>query len=138
MIFNYSICHPEKELIEYPSEVLDRNKVVELARNYPWEEQLALCDELPEEKIFYSPSLDFKNTQFKSSFGLTAVHIEEVVIFSLWYKRPKTVKILFGLLGQTEKMVVDDVWPFTLDEALEYLQDFVNGNFEIIEELYKK
>src|SRR5690554_7254892 len=71
MTFNYSICHPDKELIEYPTELIDAQKAIELAKTYPWKEQLQLCDELPDAKIYYSPSLDFKNTQGKSSFGIT-------------------------------------------------------------------
>lgn len=137
MPFNYSICHPDKELIEYPTELLEAKQVLEFAKSYPWKKQLQLCDEMPNEKIFYSPSLDFKDTNQQSSFGLTADYQDDEIRFSLWYKRPKEIKILFGLLGKTEKMVVDDVSPFSMDEAINYLEHFVNGDCEIIEELYK-
>lgn len=137
MTYNYSICHPDKEVIEYPSKLLNREEVVEFTRNYPWKEQLDLCDELPNEKVFYSPSLDFKATQMQSSFGLTADYENGTVFFSLWYNRPKKVKILFGLFGQAERMVVDDVASFTLEEAINYLEHFMNGNYVIIEELYR-
>lgn len=138
MTFKYSICHPDKEIIEYPSKVLHSKEVISIAKNYPWKEQLELSEELDDEKVFFSPALDFKNTQLKSSFGLTADYKNEKIIFSLWYNRPKKVKMLFGLLGQTEKMVVDDVWSFSLEEAIKYLKHYVNGNYQIIEELYEK
>ena len=56
--------------------------------------------------------------------------------FSLWYNRPKKVKILFGLLGEKEKMVVDDVWEIDFNKSIEYLECFVNGNYSIIENLF--
>ena len=56
--------------------------------------------------------------------------------FSLWYNRPKTVKVLFGLFGEKEKMVVDDVWSINLEKSLKYLAHFVNGNHSLVEELF--
>jgi hypothetical protein len=138
MTFNYSICHPDKENIEYPPETFEEKQVLEFAKNYPWKEQLQLSKELSGEKVFYSPSLDFRNIVVKSSFGLTADYENEKISFSLWYNRPKKVKILFGLLGQSEKMVVDDVGTFTFDEAIKYLEHYVNGNYAILEELYRR
>jgi len=138
MIYNYSICHPNQQNIEYPTEVLNRQQVIQFAQNYPWKEQLELCNELPEEEVCYSPSLDFKNTESMSSFGLTAdSHEGEEISFSLWYKRPKEIKIFFGLFGKIERMIINDVSSFSLDEAITYLEYFVNGNMKKIEELYK-
>lgn len=139
MTFNYSICHPDKELIEYPTELIDAQKAIELAKTYPWKEQLQLCDELPDAKIYYSPSLDFKNTQGKSSFGITADELDNsgVPKFSLWYSRPIKVRLLFGLLGQTERMLTSNLSSYTLEEALQYLKYFLDGNKEKIEALYK-
>jgi hypothetical protein len=138
MSFKYTICHPDKQAIEYPSEVLNNQQVIDLAKKYHWKEQIDLCFSLLEEQIFYSPSLEFINTTSKYSLTLTADLIDGEISFALWFNRPKKVKILFGLLGQTERMEVDDVWPFTLDESIKYLEHFLNGNYSIIEKLYQK
>lgn len=139
MTYKYSICHPNKEKIEYRNNQISGNDVLNIAKNYPWLDQLILSDSLDQHKVHYSPSLDFTCIENKRSFCLTADYDEKQdLCFSLWYKRPKKVKVLFGIFGETEKMVVDDVWSFSLEKSLKYLEYFVNGNYSIIEELYKK
>jgi len=136
MTFKYSICHPNKENIEYRNNPISDEEVIRVAEKYSWIEQLNLLDSL--EEIYYSPSLDFICLENNRSLCLTAVYDKERKIeFSLWYSRPKKVKVLFGLLGESEKTVVDDVWSFTFENALKYLEHFVKGRYPVIEELYK-
>ena len=138
MTFKYSICHPEKENIEYKDNPISGNEVMEIAKNYPWIEKLKFCDSLNTEDIYYSPSLDFTCIENGKSFCLTADYDnEEKLVFSLWYNRPKKVKVLFGLFGEKEKIVVDDIWSINFDKSLKYLEHFVNSNYSLIEELYK-
>ncbi|WP_191860496.1 hypothetical protein [Hanstruepera ponticola] len=139
MTYKYSICHPEKENIEYLNKPISGNEVRKIAENYPWIEKLKFSDSLKPESIHYSPSLDFTCIENGKSFCLTANYDKNQNLeFSLWYNRPKKVKVLFGLLGEKEKMVVDDVWGFSLEKSLTYLEHFVNGNHSMIERLYKK
>lgn len=137
--YTYSICHPNKKEIEYKKEILSAKNVLEIAKNYRWIEQLEFSDSLSKESNYYNPSLDFTCIQDGKSFCLTADYNEEKELeFSLWYNRPKNVKILFGLLGRKEKMVLDDVWAINFQTALQYLQYFVEKNYERIEELFMK
>lgn len=139
MTFKYSICHPEKENIEYRNTSISGNEVFEITRNYPWIEKLKLSDSLNQEDVHYNPSLDFTCIENGKSFCLTANYDKNNNLeFSLWYNRPKKVKILFGLLGEKEKMVLDDIWSISFDKSLKYLEYFVNGNNSLIEQLYKK
>jgi len=101
MTFTYSICYPNKRDIEYRNNPITGNKVVEIAKTYPWEDQLQLLYSLKDEQIHYSPSLDFKCLDNEKSFCLTVQHDKNKKLeFSLWYNRPKKVKALFGLLGE--------------------------------------
>jgi len=139
MNFKYSICHPEKEDIEYRNSLISEKEVLEIAENYPWIEKLKFSDTLKQENVQYSPSLDFTNIENKKSFCLTAGYDKNGKLeFSLWYNRPKMVKVLFGLLGEKEKMVVDDFWSLNFENSLKYLEHFVNGNYSTIEKLYSK
>ncbi|MBC3845278.1 hypothetical protein H8K90_02705 [Winogradskyella echinorum] len=138
-MFKYSICHPEKENIEYRDNPISGNEVLRIAKEYPWVEKLELLDSLNEGDVCYSPSLDFTSLTNEKSFCLTANYDNTKKLeFSLWYNRPKKVKILFGLLGEKEKMVVDDVWSNSFDKSLKYLEHFVIGNYSLIEKLYTK
>lgn len=139
MTYKYSIYHPEKENIEYLNNPISGSEVRRIAENYPWIEKLKFSDSLKPENIHYNPSLDFTCIENGKSFCLTANYDKNQNLeFSLWYNRPKKVKVLFGLLGEKEKMVVDDVWGFSLEKSLTYLEHFVNGNHSMIERLYKK
>jgi DNA polymerase III epsilon subunit-like protein len=139
MTFNYSICHPNKRAIEYRNDAISGEDVLKIAQNYPWLEILASMEKIHPDSIYYSPSLDFTCIDNEKSFCLTANYNETNNLeFSLWYNRPKTVNILFGLLGKKEKMVVDDIWSIDFEKALHYLEHFVNGNYDVIEALYEK
>ena len=137
MTFKYSICHPEKENIEYKNNSISDNEVIKIVEKYPWLEKLKFMDSLNQENVYYNPSLNFTCIENDKSFCLTANYDKNKNLeFSLWYNRPKKVKILFGLLGEKEKMVVDDIWAISFDQSLKHLEDFVNGNYSIIENLY--
>ncbi|MCR4030097.1 MULTISPECIES: hypothetical protein [Flavobacterium] len=139
MTFTYSICHPDKKEIECITKVISSNEVLEIATNYSWIQKLNLLDSISPDQIYFNPSLDFKNTANGKSFCLTAHYDEHKnPMFSLWYNRPKKVKVLFGLLGESEKMVVDDFWSLNLDESLKYLKFFLEGKYSEIEALFKK
>lgn len=139
MNYKYSICYPDKEQIQYIETPISGNEVLTIAKKFDWLEQLKISESIDPNKVYYSPSLDFKCIDSERSFGLTAdFNKNKEMEFSLWYNRPKKVKILFGLLGESEKMFVDDVWNYKFDEAIKYLEHFVNKNYQIIENLYKK
>lgn len=132
MNFKYSICHPDKSEIEYLNNPLSKEKVIEIAKNYPWKEKLNVKGD------YYNPSLDFTNIKNNRSFCLTASFNENNDLeFSLWYNRPKKIKVLFGLLGEKEKMQVDDFWSLNLNDSIKYLEYFVNENYSQLEKLYR-
>lgn len=138
MAFIYSICYPDNENTAFFNTPISGNEVLSIAKNYDWINQIKLTETLDQKDIFYCPSIDFKCLDDQRSFCLTAdLNEKKELEFSLWYNRPKKVKILFGLLGEIEKMRVDDVWQYSFEEAIKYLQHFVNKNYQVIEELYK-
>jgi hypothetical protein len=138
MSYKYSICYPDKNDIEYKNTPVSSDEVLEIAKRYPWYEQLNLIKTMDQDKVNYSPSLDFTCIKNDKSFCLTANYNDlEQLEFSLWYNRPKRVKVLFGLLGEKEKMVVSDIWSIDFTNAIKYLEHFINENYQKIEDLYK-
>ena len=135
MTYKYSICHPDKFEIEYPETELNSYEVIELIKYYSWLEILKSMDNIPDEKIYYSPSLDFENLSDKRSLGITATLENGKPEFSLWYNRPVKTRPLFGLLSEKTKMKVTDKWDFSLDKAIEYYHLFLNRNYEKLERL---
>lgn len=138
MNYKHSICYPNQEEIEYRNEVVSADEVMNIAKNYPWKEQLIFSDSLDKKSVYYNPSLDFVCLENKKSFELTAdFNKNNELEFSLWYKRPKMVKLLFGLLGEREKVVLDDIWSIGFESSLQYLEYFVEGNYLMVEKLYQ-
>ena len=136
MSYGYSICHPEQEEIEYVSDVLEKNDVLQVVQDFPWDEKLDLLESLLEDDICYNPSLDFTCTEDKHSFCLTAARNKQKDLeFSLWFNRKITYKPFFGLLGEKEKMQVIDKWGFAQQDALEYLKIFLEKDYKELEAL---
>ena len=136
MSYTYSICHPETEEIEYLSQVLNKEDVLEVVENYPWDEKLDFLESLLEAEICYNPSLDFTNKTNKYSFCLTAMRNgNKELEFSLWYNRKVNYKPFFGLLGEKEKMQVLDKWGFNKKDAIEYLKIFLQEEYNELDSL---
>ncbi len=136
MSYTYSICHIDKPEIEYRSKTIDKNQVLNIVNSYPWSEELNRMKEIDEEKICYSPSLDFKNIDDNHSFCLTGVGDPLNYTFSVWYNRPIKKKVFFGLMGEKEKLVVIDKH-FEKEKAIELLNRFLDKKYESIEQEMK-
>ncbi len=137
MSYKYTICHPDKPDIEYRDTPISPDEVLKIAGNYPWMQLLKDMKSMNSDEIHYNPSLEFICIEDGKSLTLTAGFDKyEKLDFSLWYNRPKKVKVLFGLLGEKEKMVVDDVWEIDFEKALKCLKFFVEKKYNEIEKLY--
>jgi len=136
MPYTYSICHPEKEKIEYVSEELNKDEVLRIANEYAWNQKLNLMESMAEEAIFYNPSLDFTCKEDQFSFCLTANRNEQKELeFSLWFNRKVKYKPFFGLFGTKEKMQIIDKWGFQKTDAIDYLKIFVDQDYQELEAL---
>ena len=132
MNYTYSICHIDKPGIEYKNKTIDKNQVLDIVKNYPWSEELNRMKEIDESKICYSPSLDFKNIDDNHSFCLTAEGEPMNYSFSAWYNRPIKKKVLFGLMGEKDKLEVIDKH-FEKEKAMELLNRFLDKEYKLIE-----
>lgn len=135
MYYKHSICHPENPEIEYPDKKLTAEQVREIARKYPWKQELQKLKTLPPDKINYSPSVDFTNVQDHHSLCLTAEGEPDNFRFSVFYNRPVKRKVLFGLLGEKVVMEVIDK-PFNVQGAFRLLELFLKQEYGSIEKAY--
>jgi hypothetical protein len=136
MNYKYSICHIDKSEIEYKNETIDKEQILDIVINYPWSEELKRMQEIDESKICYSPSLDFKNIDDNHSFCLTAEGEPLNYSFSVWYNRPIKKKVMFGLMGEKEKLEVIDKH-FEKVKAIELLKRFLAKEYKSIEQEMK-
>lgn len=84
--------------------------------------------------VQYSPSVRFTNTMNNISLEMTAESKDGNVFFSLWFERPVMTKILFGLLGEKERMKLIDKWGFDHASSKEHLEDFLDQKYSDLEQ----
>lgn len=135
MNYKLSICHPDNDKIEKLSKIFSSQEALNYFATYPWLEQLEFLDKMNQEEVQYNPSIDFTSTSNNISLELTAETNDEILIFSLWYKRPVMTKILFGLFGEKNKMKLIEKWGFEFDSSKEYLEAFLKGNYKEVERI---
>ena len=138
MNYNISICHPDKEEIEILQKKLNSKEASKFFDDYPWIEQLELINKMNQEDVQYSPSVRFTNTKNSISLEMTAESKDGKLFFSLWYERPVMTKILFGLLGEKEKMKLIDKWGFDHVSSKEQLEAFLKENYDEVEQIMNK
>jgi hypothetical protein len=132
MSYKCSICYPDRFEIEYNEEVLSAEQVKYIALNYPWESELKKLKNIPFEQVNYNPSIDFTNQNDNHSFCLTAEGEPDNFSFSVWYNRPKMKKVLFGFLGEKEKLEVIDK-NFSQKDSYELLDKYLARDYNSVE-----
>ena len=137
MNYKISICHPDKKEIEVIPNSLDSKKAIAFFNDYPWKEQLELLDKMNQEKVQYNPSVRFTNTSNNISLEMTVESKNGKISFSLWFERPVRTKILFGLLGEKDKMKLTDKWGFDHASAKQHLTAFLEENYDEVERIMK-
>jgi hypothetical protein len=118
MNFRASFCDPfNREVIEFGD--IPEDHVIDKFENTPWVDFLEKMQSAKEREIFYSPSLEIENKETKHGLSISAVGTPTEYEFYIFYKRPKKVKVLFGLkeklianylsdkTGQTKEDVID-------------------------------
>ena len=131
--FKISICHPDDENIETLVKTFSSKEAQDFFEEYPWTEQLELLDKMNQDDVQYSPSVRFTNTANNISLEMTAESKDGNIFFSLWFERPVMTKILFGLLGEKEKMKLIEKWGFDHSSSKKHLESFLNQKYNDVE-----
>ncbi|TLX72462.1 hypothetical protein E9993_17875 [Labilibacter sediminis] len=87
-----------------------------------------------ESEIHYSPSLEIENITNNNGLSLSALDGGEWYIF---YKRPKKVKILFGLIERMNDNYVTEIHGQTEKDAKECLEALIKNELEFLDKKVK-
>ena len=124
--FKYTICHPDKEDIAYPTIILNQQQALEIALNYSWLEALNTMEAMDKAMICFNPSLEFINQATNSKFTLTATLEDGNIMFSLWYMRKVEAGALLKIFGKKTTSKLSDKWGFSFNDGLKHLESFFN------------
>jgi hypothetical protein len=133
MNFRASFCDPFKpKIVEIGN--IEKEKIVETFEKIPWKELLNKMESSKSEEIYYSPSLEIENKDNKNGIVISAVDGREWYIF---FKRPKLVKKLFGLIEKMDENYTTEIQGQTEKDALDCLNALINNDLEFLERKIK-
>jgi len=135
MNFRASFCDPLKpDIIEI--EKVEKDKIMELFNEIPWDEHLEKMKNAKEKEkdIYYSPSLEVENKDNKNGLSVSALDGKEWYIF---YKRPKKVKLFFGLFEKMNDNYLTDIKEQTIDDVKRCLKALINNDLSFLENKIK-
>jgi len=119
MHFRASFCHPlQSDIIELGD--IPEDKVIETFKTTDWKDYL-LKYQAAASDPFYSPSLEIENKDNKNGLTFSAVGEPDGFCFYIFYKRPKKVKIFFGLSEKTDDNYLTDITDQSEQDALDCL-----------------
>lgn len=118
MNFRASFCDPlQKDIIELG--ILSKDNIIEKFENMPWADLLRKMSNVKEDEIHYSPSLEIENIDNKHSLAISVVGEPDNFEFYVFYKRPKKVKKIFGLIEYLNEN-------YMTDKTIKEKQDVLN------------
>ena len=132
MNFRASFCDPfEPEIIELGT--IEKDKVIEKFETTPWTDFLRRMESAKEGEIYYSPSLEIENSDTGHGLSISAVGYANNYEFYIFYKRPKKIKIFFGLKEKINNGYVSDKTGQTKQDAIDCLNALLRNDTEYLE-----
>jgi hypothetical protein len=133
MKFRASFCDPFKpDIIELGD--VEKEKIMELFDSIPWSEHLAKMKTANESEIHYSPSLEVENKDNRNGLSVSAIDGREWYIF---YKRPKQIKIFFGLFEKMDENYLTDIQGQTVSDVKNCLDALIRNDLQYLEDKIK-
>ncbi|MEI9945997.1 MAG: hypothetical protein WDN26_17470 [Chitinophagaceae bacterium] len=136
-IYRWSTCLPDKAGINEMG-LITKEDAIEAFEQFPWIEHLSKMDFLKEEDIYYSPSLEFENTDTKHMVTFSIVGDDKGNEFYIFYKRPKVIRSFFGLSKKEVEDYVSDITGQTKEDAIKFLTAFLNNDTAYMESKIKE
>jgi hypothetical protein len=115
-MFRYSVCDPlKKDPIEMGE--IEKGKILEVLDKFPWIELLNKMNGADEKDICFSPSIEFENKDTRHGLAISIVGEEKEYEFYIFYKRPKMMTKMFGLVKEMNENYTSDRTGQTLEDV---------------------
>jgi len=128
-MFRYSICDPlKKDPIEMGD--IEKDKILDIFDRFPWTDLLDKMKGVKESEIYFSPSLEVENKATRHGLAISIVDGNEFYIF---YKRPKMVTKMFGLIKNMDDNYTSDRTGQTNKDARDAVDALINDDLTTLE-----
>jgi len=133
MNFRASFCDPLKpDIIEIGA--VERDKIMELFDTIRWADHLAKMETAKENEIYFSLSLEIENKDNRHGIVVSAIDGREWYVF---YKRPKRVKVFFGLFERMNENYLSEIHGQTENDVRLCLEAIINNDLQFLENKIK-
>lgn len=131
MNFRATFCDPFKaDIIELGN--IQKDKIIETFENTPWIDFLRKMELAKEDEIFFSPSLEIENKDTKHGLSISAVGAPNNYEFYIFYKRPKKIKLFFGLKEKIDNNYTSDKTGQTKKDVIDCLDALLRNDMEYL------
>ena len=87
---------------------IEKEKIMDIVERFLWADLLDKMNGANERDIHFSPSVEFENKMTRHGLAISIVDEEKGNEFYLFYKRPKMVTKLFGLIKNMDDNYTSD------------------------------
>lgn len=131
MNFRASFCDPfQKDIIELGR--ISEDRIIDRFEKIDWADLLNQMRKATKAEIHYSPSLEIENSDSNHALSISAVGDPEKFEFHIFYKRPKAVKLFFGLKEKLDKNYITDKTGQTRQDVLDCLNALIQDDTDFL------
>lgn len=126
-----SFCDPlNPDVIEIGD--ISKDTIIAHFEKIDWNGYLQKMAAAKHDEIYYSPSFEVENLENKSGLVISAVGDPDNYEFYIFYKRPKKVKVFFGLIEKLNENYSTDIKGQTTNDALDCLKAILRNDMDFL------
>ena len=114
-----------------------KDQIIHKFQDIPWNMYISRMSESKGFEIFFSPSLEIENKRTYQGLSISAIGDGSLEEFYIFYKRPKKIKRLLGLIKQEDPDFTSEIVIQTQEEVVDLLRAFIDGNAKYLEKNIK-
>ena len=110
---------------------IEKEKILDIFDEFPWTDLLSKIKGAKESSVHFSPSLEFENKSTQHGLCISILDEKEYYIF---YRRPKRVTKLFGLIKKMDGKFTSERTGQTIHDARKALTALIDNDITMLEE----
>ena len=109
---------------------IEKDKIIDVLDKFPWTELLSKMDGAKENEVHFAPSIEFENKNTRHGLCISIIDLDDFYIF---YKRPKLVSMMFGLIKRMNKDFLSERSGQRIKDVKEAVQALITDDIKTLE-----
>lgn len=112
---------------------IDKSKILDVLERFPWNDLIDKMNNAVDQEIHFSPSLEFENTTNRHGLSISIIDEDNANEFYIFYKRPKLIKKLFGLIRNMDDNYLSDRPGQTISDVRDAVNALIANDLPTLE-----